>query len=191
MNQAYFENKKFEKIDYTVNHLTKGDYEYCSFINCDFSNSDLSECKFSDCEFLGCNLSLVQLTKTAFRDITFKDCKMLGFPINNCNEIGLSFRFENCILNHSSFYKTKIKKTIFRNAQLQEVDFSESDLTDSLFDNCDLTRATFDHTILEKADFRTSFNFSIDPELNRIRKAKFSINGIAGLLEKYDISIDL
>ncbi len=39
-------------------------------------------------------------------------------------------------------------------------------------DNCDLNRAVFDNSILEKADFRTSLNYSIDPELNRIKKAK-------------------
>jgi len=115
---------------------------------------------------------------------------MLGLHFDNCNEFGLSFSFENCILNHSTFYKTKIKKTTFKNTQLQEADFTECDLTDSLFDNCDLTRATFDNTVIEKADFRTSYNYSIDPEINRIKKAKFSIYGITGLLVKYDLVID-
>jgi hypothetical protein len=50
--------------------------------------------------------------------------------------------------------------------------------------------ATFESTIIEKADFRTSFNYSIDPEKNRIKKARFSLAGIAGLLDKYDIEID-
>ncbi|MFM7194091.1 MAG: pentapeptide repeat-containing protein, partial [Bacteroidota bacterium] len=93
-------------------------------------------------------------------------------------------------LNHSSFYKTKIKKTIFKNSQFKEADFSEADLSGSLFDNCNMERAIFDRTILEKADLRTSYNYSIDPELNRIKKAKFSLMGISGLLEKYDIEID-
>ncbi|GAB6283323.1 MAG: hypothetical protein STSR0008_20850 [Ignavibacterium sp.] len=115
---------------------------------------------------------------------------MLGLHFDSCNKFGLSFSFENCILNHSTFYKTKIRKTIFKNTKLQEADFTECDLTDSLFDNCDLTRATFDNTVIEKADFRTSYNYSIDPEINRIKKAKFSIHGISGLLEKYDLEID-
>jgi len=50
-------------------------------------------------------------------------------------------------------------------------------------------RATFDN-FSERTDFRTSFNYSIDPEKNRIRKARFSLIGIAGLLNKYDIDID-
>lgn len=115
---------------------------------------------------------------------------MLGLRFDNCNEFGLSFSFEGCQLIHSSFYKTGLKKTIFRDCQLQEIDFSEADLTSALFDNCNLQHATFDSTILEKADLRTSFNFSIDPELNRIKKAKFSLSGITGLLDKYEIEIE-
>ncbi|MDR3250221.1 MAG: pentapeptide repeat-containing protein [Tannerella sp.] len=115
---------------------------------------------------------------------------MLGLRFDTCLEFGLSFSFDNCQLNHSSFYKTKIKKTILKNSQLQETDFAECDLTSAMFDNCDLTRAVFDHTNIEKADFRTSYNYSIDPEINRIKKAKFSILGVSGLLDKYDIDID-
>jgi uncharacterized protein YjbI with pentapeptide repeats len=69
------------------------------------------------------------------------------------------------------------------------VDFTDCDLTGSIFDNCDLTMATFENTIIEKADFRTSFNYSIDLNINRVKKAKFSLLGLAGLLDKYDIDI--
>ena len=115
---------------------------------------------------------------------------MLGLRFDDCNEFGLSFSFEGCQLNHSSFYKTKIKKTVFKDTQLQEVDFAECDLTGVVFDNCNLAQAVFDHTVIEKADFRTSYHYSIDPEINRIKKAKFSILGVSGLLEKYDIDIE-
>ena len=114
---------------------------------------------------------------------------MLGLRFDDCNPFGLSFNFENCILNHASFYKLKIKKTTFKNTQLQEVDLTECDLTSSIFENCDLTRTIFNNTNIEKADFQTSHNYSIDPEINRIKKAQFSIMGISGLLDKYDIKI--
>ena len=87
-------------------------------------------------------------------------------------------------------YKTKLKKTSFKNLKLDDVDFTESDLSGSVFDNCDLTGATFENTIIEKADFRTAFNFSINPEINRIKQAKFSLSGLPGLLNKYNIEID-
>ena len=50
-------------------------------------------------------------------------------------------------------------------------------------------RATFDNTILEKVDFKTSFNYAIDPEQNRVKKARFSLVGVAGLLDKYGVEI--
>jgi len=74
-------------------------------------------------------------------------------------------------------------------SNLQEVDFAESDLSEALFDNCDLSRATFDQTNLEKADFSTAYGFMIDPELNRVKKAKFSITGLNGLLERHQIVV--
>ncbi|WP_431217529.1 hypothetical protein ACQ86N_21315 [Puia sp. P3] len=43
--------------------------------------------------FSNCNLSLAQLQKTTFRDIQFKDCKMLGLHFEDCNEFGLSVSF--------------------------------------------------------------------------------------------------
>jgi hypothetical protein len=53
-----------------------------------------------------------------------------------------------------------------------------------------LTNALFENTNLEKVDFRTSYNFTIDPENNRIKKAMFSLNTIPGLLVKYGIVIE-
>ena len=100
-----------------------GEYENCTFNNCDFSGGNFSRIVFIDCRFNGCNFSLVKLNQVVFRDVYFRDCKMLGLRFETCNEYGLSFSFDNCQLGHSSFYKMKIRKTIFKNSQLQETDF--------------------------------------------------------------------
>jgi len=183
-------NKTYERIDFREYPLMKWDYENCQFNNCDFANTDLSEMKFIECEFRNCNISLVKLSKAVFRDVRFINCKMLGLPFYDCSEFGLSFNVDNCNLGHSSFYKTKIKKTIFKDSQLTEVDFTDCDLANSSFENCNLANAKFENTILEKVDFRTSHNYSIDPEINRVKKAKFSLTQVGGLLDKYDIEID-
>jgi len=187
---VYTNEETFTTIDFTQRPLSKGEYENCTFLNCNFSNTDLSEIKFLACQFTSCNLSLAKLFNTALREAKFKECKMLGLRFDQCNNLGLSVGFDQCSLNHSSFYKTKLKKTVLKNSQLQEVDFTECDLTEVLFDTCDLMRATFEDTILEKVDLRTAFNYCIDPEINRIKKAKFSLPGVLGLLDKYDIEID-
>jgi len=190
MNQEYVAEKTFDKIAYTENPLPIGEYEHCTFVNCDFSNSNLTDIKFMDCTFDNCNLSMAIFMKTALQNAIFKSCKMLGLHFDHCSEFGLSVSFDNCNLNHSSFFQTKLKKTIFKNSKLQEVDFTECDLSSSVFNNCDLMNATFDKTVIEKADFRTAFNYSINPETNRIKKGRFSLSGIAGLLDRYDIEID-
>jgi fluoroquinolone resistance protein len=191
MNQVFIEEKTFDKIDFTQTSLERGEYEHCTFISCDLSKLDLPDTIFSECEFIRCNLSLVKLAETALRDVKFKDCKMLGIDFENCNEFGFAVYFEGCTLDRASFTRSKLKKTVFKNSNVQEVDFTQSDLSLCTFDNCDLAEAIFKNTNIEKADFRTAFNYSIDPELNRIKKAKFSRSGIAGLLNKYDIEIDL
>jgi len=48
----------------------------------------------------------------------------------------------------------------------------------------------FDQTNLEQADFKASFSFIIDPENNRMKKARFSTSELAGLLGKYDILVE-
>jgi fluoroquinolone resistance protein len=199
MNQVFIEEQTFDKIDFTQKPLSKGEYEYCTFLNCNLSYTDLTEFKFLECEFSGCNLSLAKLMQTALREIKFKNCKMLGLNFGECNEFGFAVSFDTCILDRSSFVcadltqkkRVRLKQTVFKNSQLCEVDFTECDLSSASFDNCDLTGAIFERTILEKADLRTAINYSIDPEQNRIKKAKFSRSGITGLLDKYDIEIDL
>ncbi len=115
---------------------------------------------------------------------------MLGLQFNDCNPFGFSISISNCNLSHASFLKTKIKNTLFKNTQLHETDFTETDLTGSIFDNCDFSGATFENTNLEKADLRTSANYSIDPEINKIKKAKFALPAVLGLLSKYNIVIE-
>ena len=133
---------------------------------------------------------MAKLINAAFRDVFFKECKMFGLQFNDCNGFGLSFKFDGCLLNNSVFYQTSIKKTVFTNSKLIEVDFTECDLSNSVFSGCDFSGAVFDNTGLEKTDFRTSFNYCIDPVLNRLKKAKFSLSEVHGLLYKIDIEID-
>lgn len=76
---------------------------------------------------------------------------MLGLRFDACVVLfGLSFSFEGCVLDHSSFYKVKALKTRFKHTQLHEVDLTECDLSGSVFTDCDLAGATFDNTNIER-----------------------------------------
>lgn len=189
MAKDYITDRVYEKIDFTVNGLPDADFEGCRFFHCNFSGADLSGYNFTECEFKDCNLSSAKIIQTTFNDARFSDCKMMGLHFKNANEFLFTVSFENCILNISSFYKRKMKKTVFSRCSLQEADFTETDLTEVSFNECDLQLAKFEHTVLEKADLRTSYNYSIDPALNKVRKARFSLPGVLRLLDKYDIII--
>lgn len=183
------ERKTIEKVDYSIEEFAHGEYEDCTFVGCNFSNVDLRGNSFVRCKFKNCNLSLTKVIKTGFSEASFENCKLLGVRFDGCNEFLFSVSFTSCILNLSSFYKLKLQKTKFSECSLHEVDFSDCNLSESVFDHCDLTHAVFRNTILENADLRTSYNYSIDPDGNKIRKAKFSLSGITGLLEKYGIEV--
>ena len=189
MNELFIEKEVFDKIDYSQKKIVKANYENCSFVNCNFASADLSDINFVECEFGNCNLSLANITNATFRDAGFRDSKLLGLHFEKSNQAMFSAHFENDDLSMCSFTGLHLKRTKFVNCILRETDFTGADMRESLFDQCDMTGALFENTNLEKADFRTSYNYAIDPEMNRIRKAKFTLLGIKGLLQKYDIDI--
>jgi len=184
------EDKTFTKIPADTIAGKKCTFENCRFVNCDLSYADLSALVFISCAFEGCNLSVVRLSGTGLQDITFKDCKLSGADFSKSLDFLFEVNFDTCILDNAIFYKKKNKGTKFKDCSMIETDFTEADLTDALFQNCNLNRAFFDRTILKNADLRTSYNFIIDPDNNNIKKARFSVHGLPGLLAKYDIRIE-
>ena len=181
-------DKTFEKEDFSI-QKNSPDYDNCIFINCDFRKANLSKATFYNCEFIACNLSEVNINRTAFNEVVFKDCKMLGVDFEKIAALLLSFEFDTCRLDFSSFYQLKLINTSFNACSLKEVDFTETDLSNALFYTCDLSNAKFNDTTLTKTDFTTALNFTIDPAKNNMKKAVFSKNNLLGLLQVFDLDI--
>ncbi|MNL55584.1 Pentapeptide repeats (8 copies) [compost metagenome] len=114
----------------------------------------------------------------------------MGINFSECIDFLFSVSFQNCILDYSSFEGKKMVKTTFADCSLKGAVFANTDLKGSKFDNCNLDSAQFERTNLREANLSTAINYAIDPELNDIKKARFSIHGIPGLLNKYDIKIE-
>ncbi|MEO7444902.1 MAG: pentapeptide repeat-containing protein [Ferruginibacter sp.] len=189
MSATYKENENFNGGNFTREDFIHEEYENCSFTGCDFSEANLSTIKFYECRFIDCNLSLAILVNTLFREVNFSGCKMLGLKFENCRQATSSLSFERCNLSHASFYQANGKKTIFKNCMLLEVDFVNADFSGASFDESDLSGAVFENTILIKTDFSSAFNYTINPGVNRVKKAKFSLPGLPGLLAQYDLDI--
>lgn len=183
------EEQTFTKITGEFFVGKRATFENCRFINCDFSYADLSKQVFTGCQFEGCNMSLVRLSETGLQDIHFKDCKLSGADFSKSQGFLFAVNFESCILDNAIFYKKKNKGAKFTDCSMLETDFTEADLTGAIFNNCNLNRAFFDRTVLKTADLSTSYNFIIDPNNTDIKKAKFSVQGLPGLLVKYGIKI--
>ena len=184
------EDKTFTKITAETVAGQKRTFENCKFINCDFSYADFSGVIFIECSFDDCNWTLIKLSTTGLQNIMFKGCKLSGADFSKSNDFLFGVSFDNCILDNAIFYKKKNKGAKFTDCSMVETDFTEADLTDVQFINCNLNRAFFDRTVLKNADLRTSYNFIIDPDSNNIKKARFSVQGLPGLLVKYDIRIE-
>lgn len=190
MQQKIHTHKTFENIIYAEKVVRDREFEKCLFRGCDFSNSNFSDNRFSDCQFIGCNLGLMKLRHTTFDNIKFKDCKLIGLNFSECADLLFTVHFDNCLMDFTTFANKKMGKTSFINSSLKNAEFTNTYLSKALFDNTDLQSAVFDNTNLQEANLATAYNYTIDPERNNIKKAKFSIHGIMGLLAKYDIRLE-
>lgn len=188
--EAFIHDMTFDREDFTDPAFPPGEYENCTFAGCRMMNCDLSGVRFTDCVFRGCDMSLATLENTILHNVSFTDCKLLGLKFDSCDTFGFSVGFEGCIMDNCTFFKRKLAKTVFDRCRLREADFAGCDLREARFAGCDLARAQFTDTDLRKADLRTAVNYSIDPNLNKLKKARFSTGGLTGLLESFGIEIE-
>lgn len=189
MESEIHQNKTFERIIYAEKVVKNREFEQCTFKSCDFSKSDFSYSRFSDSAFIDCNLALMKLNQATLDNIVFKDCKLIGMNFSDCSDFLFSARFENCLLDFASFSNKKMGKTVFKDSSLKSAEFTNAFLSKALFENTNLSGAVFNRTNLQEANFVTAYNYSIDPELNNIKRATFSQHGLAGLLAKYGIRV--
>ncbi len=189
MDEAEYDGKTFEKINYAGETITGKEFQDCIFKNCDFSGTQLLKNKFLDCLFSDCNLSMTKLSGSTISNAEFKNCKLLGVIFSECQDFLFSVGFRNCILDYSSFFGKKMLKTLFIQSSLKEVNFTGAILSGSVFDQSDMSGAVFNQTNLTSANFVTAFNYAIDPEFNDLQKAAFAVDGLAGLLTRYNLKI--
>ncbi len=185
----YISDQTFDHQDFTISAIAHREFESCTFRNCNFSGCDLSKLRFISGEFVDCNLSNIIVHDTAFQDVMFKHCKMLGIHFPSCNTFNLSMQFEDCVLSHSIFFQMNLSKCSFFASLLDDVDFTESNLSKVSLKECNLVNAVFDSTNLTAADLQHSIHYTIDPDNNNIKGAKFSLPDVMRLLDKYGVII--
>lgn len=190
MAETLHEDKTFDKIDYAGREMRGKEFLNCTFTNCNFEKADLAGNDFFDCVFRNCNMSMVKLNKTGLKNVQFFGCKLIGVDFTPCNDFLFGVAFTDCLMDYAAFQQKKMKKTIFRSCSLKESHFSGLDLSGSVFDQCDLMDALFQDNNLEKVDFVSARHFTINPTQNKMKKAKFSVSGLPGLLGHLDLEIE-
>jgi len=189
MSPDYQVDQKIEDVYFLEADIKYKEYENCTFHHCDFTECTFQSVYFIDCTFFDCNFKETKINYVSLRGVQFTRCDFTNVNFAMTDQVIFEFHFTDCLLDYAKFYALKLKKMQFINCSMIAVDFMGSDLTEVLFDNCNLRRAVFINTIANKADFYTSYDYAIDPEKNKLKKAIFSIDGLKGLLEKYDLIV--
>jgi uncharacterized protein YjbI with pentapeptide repeats len=187
--EHYTLDVEFDQITYAADELNLKEFERCVFSNCDFRSCNFIGVTFIDCRFIRCNFDGAKINHVALRTVHFEACQIKEVNFSMCDKLIFEIAFTDCILDFSKFYTLKIKGTAFTSCSLIAVDFMNADLTEVIFDQCDLYRSEFNKAIANKANFKTSYNYNIDPEKTKIKKALFSFPEVKGLLFKHDLII--
>ncbi|MCC8166074.1 MAG: pentapeptide repeat-containing protein [Planctomycetes bacterium] len=174
--------------------IRKATYVECRFENCHFDTMALvdvvlTNCVFSDCVFRNVDVSGLRLQNTVFHTVA-----CIGIDWSEVGHTGKLFplfkEISGCTLKFNSFYKTKLSKTPIVGSALLDCAFIGCDLTGCVFRESDFLNTNFQDCDLSNADFRQARNYRINTASNRLRKARFSVPEVFGLLDNLDIVIE-
>ncbi|MCP3967235.1 MAG: pentapeptide repeat-containing protein [Lentisphaerae bacterium] len=187
---SIYEDETFKQINATGLVFGKKEFFGCTFKNCDFSKSNLTNAVFEDCTFNSCNLSLCNVLNTSFRMIEFKHCKLTGIDFCDVNTFSLDIKFYNSRVQMCSFSDLDLKGGCFKFCQIFESDFFGTNLQKVSFQNSDLAQSKFQDVNLEKANLKGAKNYQINPLINIINGAIFSLPEAISLLNAFEIKLD-
>lgn len=181
------ENETFEQIDFLRADLDT-DYVQCTFVGCSFAQLLLIDTFFEDCVFQNCDFSMTDF-KNSMRDVTFRDCKLVGANFAELNGVSGGFVFQDTRMDYAVLVGVRLHKARFENCILHETGLDQAELKEAVFDRCDLSGATFNGANLEKTDFSTAYNYTLIPENCKLKKTVFSEYGLKGLVAHLNIIV--
>lgn len=170
------------------------EFEDCQFRRCRFPSSTFRGCAFVNCVFDSCDLSLLKIPFSRFTSVRFTDCKLIGVDWSETSSLtGLttSMSFQRCVLSYGFFLKLDLTGAQFVECEARETDFTGATLQRASFVKSDLEGAKFLETDLREADFTGATGYVIDPTRNKVKKARFSLPEVIGLLKAFGVVVKL
>jgi uncharacterized protein YjbI with pentapeptide repeats len=116
--------------------------------------------------------------------------KICWIDFSLINRFNVSMNFIDCIISFASFFDLWMKKAKFTNSKITDTRFIRMDLIESDFGWTDLKWTIFNSSNLQKANFVKAYNYYIDPNLNKLKWARFSPYEALSLLSSYEIIIE-
>jgi len=195
--ETYYENEIFKSVACDNESITSVFFESCRFEHCSFAETQFKKCKFHNCTFNRCDLNLAQVEESAFSQVLFDNCKLVGINWVKAAwgkyDALLKLKavdFKHCVLNYSVFMGMNLNGSMLKNCMAKEVDFSDALLRQADCTHTDFTDSRFCHTDLTEADFRSASNYHIPPHTNTLKNARFSLPEAMALLYALDIQIE-
>lgn len=192
-NRNEYFSRTFSYHEATSESFTEVIFENCTFENCNFSDIRFYKCKFVDCLFISSNLSNVKIDYSKFFDVSFNDSKMVGIDWTKADWPRFAFtsplKFNNCIINDSSFFGLNLSEIELKHCKAQDVDFRNGNFSKAHFNFTDFTSSLFMKTNLREANFCDAENYTIDIFNNDIKGAIFSRLEALRLLDCLNIEL--
>lgn len=168
-------------------------FESCEFIGLRPTPGEhlrLTGLRFEDCTFRDCDLSGATLGEAAFQDCTFEECKLSGLRWDEVRALNFACSWLRCNLSFSVFSGRDLMKCEFNGSNLREADLERTVCNGLVFDGCDLTGAQWSEASCLKSDFRGAVGLSMDPARVRLRGARFTTEGLRGLVAHHGLTVD-
>ena len=175
----------------------RADVEGTTFVGCTFDDSHLRElafreCRFLACAFVACDLSLVDVSGSVFRDVSFDACNLTGVNWSRASATlhdPLEVDFRDCILDFALFRGCSLEERRIDHCVAHECDLRETVLRGAVCRGTDFAGSNFEGADLSGADFRKARNYAIDVRTTRVAGARFTLPDAVALLEGLEIEL--
>lgn len=190
-----YQDERFLRLTAHDRRFSEIEFANCTFERCAFARCVFYRCSFTDCRFNVCDLSGVEAPNSRFAGVRFTGSRLTGIDWtvagdSTLSKLLLSLDFEECVLNYSSFFGMNLAGRTITRCTAHDVDLREADLTGASLTRTDFERALFRATNLSRADLTDATNYDIDPTVNTVSRARFSLPEALSLLRGFDVIVE-